>query len=628
VLTRRSSLVIVGLVAFAGGIPLAVALGVLHHPRWYPILDLAQTELRVRDVGTGHTPLVGLPGRVNGDDGLQGSHPGPLSFWVLAPFYTVFGRTAFALEIAAAALNLLAMGVALWIANRRGGLYAVLGGAVILAVLMRSYGGSWLTEAWNPYMPMMWWVVFLLAVWSVWCDDLLMLPVAVFAGTFCAQTHLPYVGLVFGIGGVTVAVLAWRNRQAIRDAATRRRVLLWGLPAVALLVLLWLPPVIDQVINERGNLTLIKENFTRTEVVGPDLKMVPVEHVGVAQAVKTVVKNLSLDYVVFNQTRGGGVPADSYFDPYTYLALGAWAGAVVVAWRRRWSDLLNLHALIGASLVLAVVAISRIFDLLWYYLVLWLWGTLALLLLATAWTYARAWRERRPDHQAPRWAAAALAITLVGATVWSTYDATSSEKHAAEESYSLGIVARQLLPKLDAGELPGGGKDGKYLVRWAWDPLSIGSQGFGLLLELDRQGYDVGVMKRMGTGAAHYREREPEESTATINYVIGEAHIERWRQIPGAVAAAYYEPRSDEQQDRFAELRAETEEIMQDAGIDNPALALDGNLFSTGINPATPKAASDNISEMMDLGLPIAIFVAPSSSDCHVDVPEDHSATC
>ncbi|MEJ7583532.1 MAG: hypothetical protein WKF43_05445 [Acidimicrobiales bacterium] len=31
-------------------IPLAVAVGVLRQPQWYPLSDIAQTELRVRDV--------------------------------------------------------------------------------------------------------------------------------------------------------------------------------------------------------------------------------------------------------------------------------------------------------------------------------------------------------------------------------------------------------------------------------------------------------------------------------------------------------------------------------------------------------------------------------------------------
>ena len=43
-------------------VPLAVAVAVLHGPRWYPLLDLAQTELRVRDVGE-QPPAADRPGR-------------------------------------------------------------------------------------------------------------------------------------------------------------------------------------------------------------------------------------------------------------------------------------------------------------------------------------------------------------------------------------------------------------------------------------------------------------------------------------------------------------------------------------------------------------------------------------
>ena len=57
------------------GLPLIVAVAVLHGRPWHPVLDLAMTEFRVRDVFTGHTPLIGLPGRI-GEYPDQGSHPG------------------------------------------------------------------------------------------------------------------------------------------------------------------------------------------------------------------------------------------------------------------------------------------------------------------------------------------------------------------------------------------------------------------------------------------------------------------------------------------------------------------------------------------------------------------------
>src|SRR5207344_3446992 len=74
-------------------VPFVVAVIELARPRWFPVLDLAQTELRIRDVASSHPPLIGLPGRI-GNLVVQGSHPGPLSFWALWPFYKIFGGTA------------------------------------------------------------------------------------------------------------------------------------------------------------------------------------------------------------------------------------------------------------------------------------------------------------------------------------------------------------------------------------------------------------------------------------------------------------------------------------------------------------------------------------------------------
>ena len=57
--------------------PLVVAAIALGFKPWVPVLDMAMTELRVRDVGGRHTPLVGLPGRIGQTIQEQGSHPGP-----------------------------------------------------------------------------------------------------------------------------------------------------------------------------------------------------------------------------------------------------------------------------------------------------------------------------------------------------------------------------------------------------------------------------------------------------------------------------------------------------------------------------------------------------------------------
>src|SRR5262249_28412336 len=149
----RPAVVIIGLLVVLT-VPLAVALAVLHGTHWYPVLDFAWTEMRVRGVFSSHPPLIGLTGRV-GQLGSQGRHPGPLSFYALWLFYQLFGAASFALEAAAVSLNVLAMGAALWIAHRRGGVWLVLGVAAVLAVLTRALGTTILTQPWNPYMPVL-----------------------------------------------------------------------------------------------------------------------------------------------------------------------------------------------------------------------------------------------------------------------------------------------------------------------------------------------------------------------------------------------------------------------------------------------------------------------------------------
>src|SRR5205814_10050506 len=138
---RRSLLAVVActLVLVA---PLVVALVALRRTTWYPVLDLAMTELRVRDVFTSHTPLIGLPGRIGRTLALQGSHPGPLSFYALAPVYRLFGKTAWSLQAGTVAIHAAAIASALLIARRRGGPGLVVGIAAMPALLPHRFGLS------------------------------------------------------------------------------------------------------------------------------------------------------------------------------------------------------------------------------------------------------------------------------------------------------------------------------------------------------------------------------------------------------------------------------------------------------------------------------------------------------
>ena len=134
-----SGAVVVLVATVVVAIPLLVALFALHSPRWFPLGDLAQTELRVRDVWSAHPPLIGLPGRI-GTYPNQGSHPGPLSFYALWPAYAALGSSAFSLQAASVAVHAVAMGVTLWLAWRRAGLAMVVAIGAVLAVVLHTLG--------------------------------------------------------------------------------------------------------------------------------------------------------------------------------------------------------------------------------------------------------------------------------------------------------------------------------------------------------------------------------------------------------------------------------------------------------------------------------------------------------
>ena len=242
--------------------PLLVALVALRRPHWYPLLDMAQTEIRVRDITGGHPPLIGLAGRIGPFGPGGGSHPGPLSFYALWPVWKLFGSSSYGMFASTVVLDIVAIGLSLWMALRRGGRPVLLGIAVVLAVLMRAYGAYLLTVPWNPYLPVLWWFVFVLALWSVLADDLAMLPVAVLAGSICAQTHISYLGLIGGL--VVVGILGIVRFGYIHrgDPSARRTVWRWSGISVALGAVLWTPPVIDEIAHSPGNLSVIRDYFS------------------------------------------------------------------------------------------------------------------------------------------------------------------------------------------------------------------------------------------------------------------------------------------------------------------------------------------------------------------------------
>ena len=380
---RRRALLVLGLTAIVT-LPLYIALAALRSPRWHPLLDLAMTEMRVRDTGTSHTPLVGLVGRLS-SDGHQGSHLGPLSFWSLAPVYRVLGESAWSLLVGVVLLNTTAIALTIWAALRRGGTALALTFAAGLAVLVHLYGTTVLTEPWNPYLPVLWWTLAVVAVWSILCDDLAMLPVAVFAALFCLQTHVSYGVLV---GGFTAARGGVPRRPG--RAPARR-------PAGAG------PPRPLDGARDRPRRAVVDRPAGRADHERSG------QHVDRRRPLRQRRGRPRRGAARHRAVRGAPQPVAAARRPAGHTrADGAGRGAGRrLAGRRRglaWRvgreraqrpTLLRLHAVIAVSLALGFVSSTRILGFVWFYLTLWAWTTNLLMLIAIGWTAVLAVAARR-----------------------------------------------------------------------------------------------------------------------------------------------------------------------------------------------------------------------------------------
>lgn len=594
----RTHPVLAGTLAFA--IPFLVAIiSIARHP-WYPVLDLAMTEFRVRDVGTGDTPLVGLPGRI-GRFPDQGSHPGPLSFYALAPVYRLVGASAHGLEYGTVLLSMLAMLTALWLARRRGGAPMTLAVATVVALVVWRYGPSLLTQPWNPYLPVLPWIVVLLAAWSVLDrDPVAWLPFVGF-GSLAAQTHIPYVGLVGGLGALMLGLTVWR---AVREPADRGRPLAWCAGSLGLLAVLWIPPLLDQLAGHR-NISMIVDYF-RTPPEAP---------VGWGTGVRVLLGHFDLVHALgqgsFSRLVVEGTDASTGSVLVGAVVLGAWVVAAVAALRLRLVRLLPLHAVVATALVLGLVSLSRIFGTVWYYLSLWMVGTVALAVLATAWTAYTVLRSREIGG-----AGLARIVTRTGvlvsavALVAFTVECATFDPPEASLSDPLGVLVARTDRALSAGT-GGVDRDDRFVVTWN-DAHYIGSQGYGLVNELERRGWTVGVPDTWRVPVTRQRVLDAPDATRELRFASGRYLTALLGSgEPGVELVARHDPRSAAGRAEYGRDRRELIASLAGRGLDERVRQIDETLFTVSLEPTLTAREKVLVARMLRLGQPAGVLLVP-----------------
>lgn len=580
-------------------LPLVIAIVALAFRPWVPVLDMAMTEFRVRDVGGRHTPLVGLPGRI-GNFPDQGSHPGPWSFYLVAPWYRLAGSTAWGMELASVVINVCCVVVLAVIGRRRLGTTGAIVLAAIGAVAVRGYGLTVLTHPWNPYFPVLLWLVALGFAWCVLDGDHRFAPLTVAASVIAAQTHVPYLvnAIVLDVMVVGVLIVRWWRER------TGGSVILASFGTAGFL---WLPPFAEQIVHRGdGNITKLVEHFG-TEQDEPAI--------GLGAALRLVTQHFDLaalgwDLIVRDDAfvhRAGRI------DEGTSLAgvavCVAWMAAAAWAWKVRHRPLMSLHAVTAAMTLVGIASISRIFGKVWFYLTLWMSGVVVLVAASLAWTAWLVWGRRRCHPRLPRVGALAGAGLL---TVLSSVAAVGLPVPEDDLAEDVRRIVPTVVEALDDHVGAATGTDGTYVVFWQ-EAVVPGAQGYALMNELERRGYRVGVHPTWRVPATPHRVLYDGEYTAEVHLVSG-AWIDDWSERRDHVLVVLFDDRSPAELARFTELERRVAERLTAIGRPELVEEFQRNIFGTSLRPDLPRDVVDDLAEMLLIGEPVAVFVAPPGS--------------
>jgi hypothetical protein len=290
-LGRRALTLAAGL---AGAVPVIVATVKAVRDGWVPTADQAIISTRAYDVFTSHTPLVGQYSYAGHVTGKITYSLGPMLYWLLAlPAH--FGTPA-SITLTMGAVNTLAVVGVVALARRRGGVVLMFAAALAVALMCQSLAGEPLHDIWNPSAGLFPFTLLIFLCWSLACGEYRLLALTVLVASFVLQANLMYLApamglLAVGFGGLVVSQVSPRRRR--RAAATgagsnrkpesadaftpgagagaqplapanphRRSLLRWMGAALAVAAICWSAPVIDQLSERPGNMTLVVQSAT------------------------------------------------------------------------------------------------------------------------------------------------------------------------------------------------------------------------------------------------------------------------------------------------------------------------------------------------------------------------------
>ena len=241
--------------ALAATAPVLTSLARALGAHWQPAGDQGVIATRAFDVFSSHTPLVGQYSQASTVAGHPIYSPGPLLYWLLAVPARIGGPGW--LAVAMAVVNAACIAGIVVLARRRGGVALMIAAAVGLILMSRSLAPENLHGVFNPAAGVFPITLLAFLSWSIACGDRRLLPVAVVVASFAAQCHLAYVPPAVGLIAVAIAGAIVRHRTAPAG-----RLWPWLAGAAAALLICWSAPLVDEVGQTPGNLSVIADAAT------------------------------------------------------------------------------------------------------------------------------------------------------------------------------------------------------------------------------------------------------------------------------------------------------------------------------------------------------------------------------
>jgi hypothetical protein len=229
------------------GVAALVAYARTADPAFAPAGDIALIETYTINAANGDL-LLGPYSRFGWN------HPGPLYFYLQAPFYVMSGYRSAGLSAGALVINLSALGILMWVCMRaapRGFLAIAISGASALFAFLT---GEMLASQWNPHVLVFPTMAIVVVAAAVADGRIRLLPVLAALASFVVQTHLGLGPAAVALSGAATAAVALRvYLLRSSDAAPRLWPILSG--TVWLLLLLWLLPLAQELSAPDGNLS-------------------------------------------------------------------------------------------------------------------------------------------------------------------------------------------------------------------------------------------------------------------------------------------------------------------------------------------------------------------------------------